>query len=750
MVGISHLGAGWLGRYGDGSEAFTYSGSASTRLLVNINGSLAAVARESSPVSISLGQNQGSATFSVRDARPPNFAIVAFGLGSFLQSDILFRGRVQGSDNTHEELKTNLRWDVAAIDSSAEFNRNLVWASYTNTSATLAARDLLTQFGPDFTGTHIAVGLVNVTATFYGETLDGAFTALARQIGGYYYRDGYDVHLFVTETPDFTPDALDINNTTLQTDPPLRWSSHVGQHRNRVVVIGAGTRVLSALALGETIIPVQDASLFNATGTVLVDWQRLTYTSAQLGNIGALVGPGVAPSSRLAAVPTGGAGIDGGVHQYAYVWHTAAGDTLPAPLTSATYGTVPTPSAAPGVYFDLTTWVAFCNVGDTVQYALSASTDINPGVGADTALVLGAVVTIPSWTGGGSHPATPHVTFNVVPDPLARYINVWRSVNGAAFKFITNVHPTVSNPQDLVDASFGGSAPPAANPVAQQGILTGIAVGPATVTQRKVYRTVAGGTQLKLLATIADNTTTQITDSTADSALGANAPGSDTSGLTSPTGVVSPGSTTLLTAGVGGFPTAGWVIFNSLLIRYTGITGNTLTGIPASGIGSITASMNYGATIVSAPSLGGVTLVAPVILDATVSLYTERNNTGTQTSIAAIEGGTSTGVYSLKIVDTTLLTQTAIDARGDADLVTFSSIDGILTITYRTIDRKSRPGRPVHVNLLEAGLLGDFVIQTVNISNIDAADGTPPWFDCTASSVRFSLEDLLRHVFMSQ
>lgn len=54
--------------------------------------------------------------------------------------------------------------------------------------------------------------------------------------------------------------------------------------------------------------------------------------------------------------------------------------------------------------------------------------------------------------------------------------------------------------------------------------LSGINVGGALVTARNIYRTVAGGTQLKLLTTIADNTTTVFADTVADGSLGANIP----------------------------------------------------------------------------------------------------------------------------------------------------------------------------------------------------------------------------------
>lgn len=55
--------------------------------------------------------------------------------------------------------------------------------------------------------------------------------------------------------------------------------------------------------------------------------------------------------------------------------------------------------------------------------------------------------------------------------------------------------------------------------------LTSIPLGPSPgTTARKIYRTVVGGAQLKLLTTISDNVTTTFSDTTADGSLGANAP----------------------------------------------------------------------------------------------------------------------------------------------------------------------------------------------------------------------------------
>lgn len=60
---------------------------------------------------------------------------------------------------------------------------------------------------------------------------------------------------------------------------------------------------------------------------------------------------------------------------------------------------------------------------------------------------------------------------------------------------------------------------------AQQLSLTGIPLSPCkSVVGRKVYRTAAGGTVYKLAATIADNTTTTLTDNVADGSLTTVAP----------------------------------------------------------------------------------------------------------------------------------------------------------------------------------------------------------------------------------
>jgi uncharacterized phiE125 gp8 family phage protein len=58
--------------------------------------------------------------------------------------------------------------------------------------------------------------------------------------------------------------------------------------------------------------------------------------------------------------------------------------------------------------------------------------------------------------------------------------------------------------------------------------LTAIPLGGASVTSRKIYRTAADGSAYLLQSTIADNTTTTLTDNTADASLGAGVPTTNT------------------------------------------------------------------------------------------------------------------------------------------------------------------------------------------------------------------------------
>jgi hypothetical protein len=333
------------------------------------------------------------------------------------------------------------------------------------------------------------------------------------------------------------------------------------------------------------------------------------------------------------------------------------------------------------------------------------------------------------------------------------------AAGGSQLKLIATLNLTdTTYSVTIADASLGANVPVSNTATANQVNLSSIGIGPSGTTDRKIYRTVAGGAQLKLVTTLAGNVATTYTDSTADGSLGANAPSSDTSGLTQAGGQVLAGSTSIIVASTSEFPTAGWALLSSgLIIRYTGKTSQSLTGIPATGVGSLMATVSYNTTITAAPQLTGITSGSPSNGSITytipkgqdVSLLVEVNDTGAQELIGAIllddDGNETDGILEGYLQDRRLSEAEAI-ARGQAYLDLHSEIE--TTIYYQCQDLKTKVGRDIDVDIADPmPINGTFKIQTVDESFMTQPDGqTLVFFDVMASTTRFSFEDLLRQV----
>lgn len=305
------------------------------------------------------------------------------------------------------------------------------------------------------------------------------------------------------------------------------------------------------------------------------------------------------------------------------------------------------------------------------------------------------------------------------------------------------------------DSGLGANIPVSNTATVNRSSLTGIPIGGSGVTGRKVYRTVAGGSQLKLLTTIADNTTTTYTDSTADASLGANAPSSDTSGLSQPSGVVLAGATSLIAAGVGFADSGGgWAIIGNgqQVIRYTGISGNTLTGIPASGVGAITASIAYNTTITAAPCLYGVpssgagSILYAIKKGDEVNILETVNDTAAQAEISAaldpsnVLGGAA-GVIEYYRKDERISRTEAL-ARAQATLTLMSPMYRVCA--YQSQDRHLGPNKSQAIAMsAPTGVSDTLKIQRVTKAFTDA---NPPIFavcEVEASSRLYSFEQIL-------
>lgn len=128
-------------------------------------------------------------------------------------------------------------------------------------------------------------------------------------------------------------------------------------------------------------------------------------------------------------------------------------------------------------------------------------------------------------------------------------------------------------------------------------------------------------------------------------------------------------------------------------------------------------------------------------------VFAMEENVAAQTALAAllnVDGGTDDGVREGYIEDATLMTSDMAIARAQAELALFAY--PIQTVTYACRDEKSVPGQDVSITLTKPPVSGVFKIQSVRIDQIqvDAAGALFPRFHVTASSLRFTLDDLLR------
>jgi hypothetical protein len=347
------------------------------------------------------------------------------------------------------------------------------------------------------------------------------------------------------------------------------------------------------------------------------------------------------------------------------------------------------------------------------------------------------------------------------PDPAVTGVKIYRQradVAGAPFKFVAQVNSTLGiSYEDVTPDASLGAQPPVAN-TSGGGFLavavSGIAPGPSPTNARRIYRTAANGSTLRRAGVFNENTSTAFTDTLGDAAIAGNpvAPTSDTSGLQQVPGQVTAGAASILVANIAPFEAGGgWAVIGNgeQVIRYLAKTGNTLTGIPPTGIGAIVAAIAFNSTITAAPMLVGVPASGPyaIVEDLNpgdeINLVARREDAARQTALAAMIK-TGPGWREEWIQDRRLSIAEA-RARGDATLALRPLED--VTITYTCRDLRTASGKSITVNLpAPTNISGTFKIQTVTIANFRPFPNQYPTFSVTASSSRFSFEDWLRQM----
>lgn len=753
-------------------------------VFVTLAGALTARVRNGS---ISIKDTLGSpmtASAIFDTAAPVSGESVQIGLGGLDPPKLLFGGEIQTDEQKFFGTETAPFWPVTLTDKNAVANKRRPFGTWTDVSATIIGRSIAADFAPTLTVNGIQDDLPLVTITLDGQQdFSGCLQAIATAFNGYQrVTPAGDIRLFEIETAD-APDPVNETNRPLNDKSPITFGRDTSQVRTRVYGKGHTEQVPCDVAAGETIIPIADAVMFNPMGGQAIagtisggaQSQILTYDGVQISAAGSLVGPGIGPSAAPAVAIVPGAGLNVGTYEYGYTDVTAAGESLLSPLaTIVTKAQPPTPIAP--VYPGHSGTNATVNIGlagDTLEWVVSYSdaptaNDLTQE-GAVSAS-SGPITLVASGFGGVF---VPFVTIPYSSSPDVQWLHAWVSRNGGTY---VRVPVFVDSANVAIPGSAFGAIPnilgsgtvtfqdgsvrladvvPATGPLTRVAI-SAVAIGPAPVTNRKIYRTVVNGSQLKLLTTLADNITLVFADSTPDAALGANAPVSDASGLTQQSGQVNAGSASIPVANGTQFQAnGGWVMLGSQFVRYTGVLANMLTGIPVSGVGSIITTVLYGSQALPAPALTGVNsnngLRLAMASGSSIAIWVQRDDLEAQAALGQIElddqGNPTDGIHEFTIVD---------ERRGEASLIELCDADlasfnrPIISTAYDIRDPKSGSGKlvPIDTTVIDPvnGVRGDFLIQEVTIT----FDGPAlmPRYSVKAASTRFSLRDLLQKVLI--
>jgi hypothetical protein len=160
-------------------------------------------------VSIHLGLNSGANTCSFQvdgESNPPKVGEKIQIIDEFTTPRrLLFAGNVQSVEQVYEGLRSQLAWNVNAVDFTWLLNRRRPFGEYHNMSASAIAKDLISRYAPGFTTDFVQTNLAKVSIAFDGSwDLQTCLSVLARMIGGgHWYIDfNQDLHFFHIVPPN--------------------------------------------------------------------------------------------------------------------------------------------------------------------------------------------------------------------------------------------------------------------------------------------------------------------------------------------------------------------------------------------------------------------------------------------------------------------------------------------------------------------------------------------------------------------
>jgi hypothetical protein len=726
-----------------------------------------------------LNDQVDTARFTAHGWTPVAGKHIAVYSGEVQTDKQLFGGRILETTSRYlsKAAAPNVVTDINCIDPTWLLGRTKVLATYVYIDAYWVIVDILTRFTRGVTAMYIPTTLPRIDAlTFTNEDVPTCLTTVCAMIGAYWYMDfAGAVHVFTVADQPATP----ITQAAAGDAGDFALTEDLSQVATRIIGLGGGVGASVDLAAGAAELPVDlgigDTAWYPSSGgLVQVGAQRVSYTALK-GNTGrgAILGTGNAPSSAPSLAPTVGAGLGTGTYQYAMTNITASGETLISPVAAVQTGAGnPTISAF--------TVRASAYVANTTQYTPNANIQWRVAIlyqGGSYSLgpQTGAVNTGNKYPEVGVGPlATDPVTGHQYPSWLlsrcpAKIVQMqfYRTTNGGTTVYNWDVMNGVSSgvngwlmiTGDVAEADLPlmGGYPSSAGGAQNQVTITLPALASPSVTSRGLFRTVVNGGALKRLVNVAAGTNTYL-DAIADASLGAAPPATDTS-LLREDGQIAVGATQALVTDVTPFlddggAAGGWASIGNLPVRYTGISGSLLTGIPPTGSGSVTSTVRYGAQVLVQPRLVGIpasgtgALTLGVRKGDTVTLRMEMQDDAAALAFAQRIGS---GLVADGLVEFLVS-----DARfGPAELTQHMQAtlterkDPRLTVTYWTRDVTHDVGRLVTINISTPPINGTFRIQRVTFSEIAIAGAHTtirPKRTIEATNKLYTFADLLRQL----
>lgn len=641
---------------------------------------------------------------------------------------VILGGTVQSYVTRYEGLTNQLAFDTTIADYLWLLNKRRPFGCFTDVPADEVAQSIRASYAPsDFSGAGIVSGLPRITVVFDG-SLDycGCMSVIASRIAGQFRVDRDKVIYLFQDDPAPGPDPIDDDNEDLIRDQPLTITRDASQLRNRVFVRGASTKLLADSVIGATQLEIDGLDIFDPSGgEAIIGCDRFTYAGVDK----TLIYP--TPDASLQTGPLVVAQLkrDGGV-------------TNSGPIrTVVRYSTA--------MVFD-------GKEGPRGPIANGPVDRVNPTMGSSVAFI----------NGGGFIPAGHTV----------EWLFGFRDSGGALYD--TNIGNTGSTSRGtigayLVTVNLGILADehePSDVVLWRRANIPGGDPGPSGTVNGWFYEV---GSQ----PYVPGQSVYAFTDGKDDASLGNAAPWGeglytfnryDTIGhkvevltLGARNTATNSGADQLKVyreEGYNGLVGTLWTEPQECMTFDTSENVDATTPQYTEDLKPTTAHLysnsedpsNSSNTPPEVKPKTRIVLFGVSGLDEAhaegdeVNIFMQLDDLPSQVAAAIREGGD--GLHEYMVSDSNLRSDAELEARGQAELTLFK--DPIVTVTYSSFDRKHTPGGTVEFNLTRPPFVGSLKITEVRVDKVHYDHGHVARYNVTASSVKFTLQDLLRRTIL--